>query len=100
MDYRRRLATAFAATLATAGHPLRFPLLTACSDRETLIEWLELNDPNGTYADDESLSEFGAVMTLHEAWEIIERQTEEFTPDAETIELCAKPPNGWRTITA
>jgi hypothetical protein len=93
-EYRRRLATASAAALATAGHPLRFPLLTPFSDRQTLIEWLEKNDPNGTYDDEESLAEFGEVMTLDEAWEIIEQQTEDYAPDAAASVMGSMVPGG------
>ncbi|HWZ15434.1 MAG TPA: hypothetical protein VNW95_09370 [Mucilaginibacter sp.] len=45
--------------------------------REDLIEWLVWNDRNGVYTDEDSLREFGAVMTREEATEIILRQAAE-----------------------
>lgn len=35
--------------------------------RETLIDWLSWNDPNGIYSDDASIREFGSVMSKEEA---------------------------------
>jgi hypothetical protein len=45
--------------------------------REDLIEWLIWNDRNGVYSDEDSLREFGAVMTREEGSEIMLRQAEE-----------------------
>lgn len=39
--------------------------LESCS-RETLIEWLRWNDPNGIYTDELSMKEFGNVMGREE----------------------------------
>lgn len=44
--------------------------------REQLIEVLEWNDPNGTYNDEDSILEFGDVMSREEAEMIIIRQFE------------------------
>ena len=42
--------------------------------REDLIAWLKWNDPNGIYADQESLDEIGTIMTFQEGVEIIVKQ--------------------------
>ena len=42
--------------------------------RLELIEWLCWNDRNGVYRDQESLLEFGNIMTKEEATEIIINQ--------------------------
>lgn len=42
--------------------------------REELIEWLCWNDRNGVYRDEDSLAEFGNVMTKTEGEEIMFRQ--------------------------
>ena len=39
--------------------------------REQLIEVLEWNDPNGTYNDEDSILEFGDVMSREEAEVIV-----------------------------
>ena len=44
--------------------------------REQLIEVLEWNDPNGVYNDEDSILEFGEIMTREEAEMIIIRQFE------------------------
>ena len=43
-------------------------------DRESLIDWLVWNDPNGVYRDIESLNEFGNVLTRENALEIVLNQ--------------------------
>ena len=55
-----------------AGSRRTHPTLTATSTREDLIDWLEVWDPNGCYSDEDSLAEFDCILTLTEAWEIIE----------------------------
>jgi len=45
--------------------------------REELIEWLCWNDRNGVYRDDESLQEFGNIVSKEEAIEIITKQLTE-----------------------
>lgn len=45
--------------------------------RLELIEWLCWNDKNGVYRDEESLGEFGNIMTKEEAIEIITNQITE-----------------------
>jgi hypothetical protein len=35
------------------------------------------NDPNGVYSDEQSLNEFGAIMSREEGLEIMLRQAEE-----------------------
>ena len=45
--------------------------------RLELIEWLCWNDRNGVYKDDESLQEFGNMVSKEEAIEIITRQITE-----------------------
>lgn len=42
--------------------------------RLDLIEWLCWNDRNGVYKDEESLQEFGNIVSKEEAIEIITRQ--------------------------
>lgn len=42
--------------------------------REDLIEWLSWNDPNGIYRDEESLAEFGSIMTYKEGVEMMVKQ--------------------------
>jgi hypothetical protein len=44
--------------------------------REQLIEVLEWNDPNGTYNDEDSILEFGDVMSREEAEVIVIEQFE------------------------
>ena len=45
--------------------------------RLNLIEWLSWNDHNGVYKDDQSLQEFGNMVSKEEAIEIITRQITE-----------------------
>lgn len=45
--------------------------------RESLIEWLSWNDRNGVYKDEESLQEFGNIVSKEEAMEIMIRQITE-----------------------
>jgi hypothetical protein len=45
--------------------------------RLDLIEWLSWNDRNGVYRDNESLQEFGNIVSKEEAIEIITRQIRE-----------------------
>ncbi len=45
--------------------------------RETIIEWLQWNYPNGIYTDELSRKEFGNVMSREEGMEIMIRQIEE-----------------------
>jgi hypothetical protein len=42
--------------------------------RLDLIEWLVWNDSNGVYKDEDSIEEFGNVVSKEEAIEIITRQ--------------------------
>ncbi|GGH00196.1 hypothetical protein GCM10007415_40150 [Parapedobacter pyrenivorans] len=42
--------------------------------REQLIDWLSWNDRNGIYRDEDSLAEFGNLMTKEEGEEIMFRQ--------------------------
>lgn len=44
--------------------------------REQLIEVLEWNDPNGTYNDEDSILEFGEVMSRDEAEILLINQLE------------------------
>jgi len=46
-------------------------------NREDMIEWLMWNDPNGIYSDEQSLKEFGNIMSREEGLEIMLRQAEE-----------------------
>lgn len=39
------------------------------SSREALICWLASQDRNGVWTDEDNLAEYGAVMTLDEAWD-------------------------------
>ena len=45
--------------------------------RYDLIEWLSWNDRNGVYKDEESIAEFGNILSKEEAIEIITRQITE-----------------------
>ena len=42
--------------------------------REDLIDWLSKNDRNGIYKDDDSIREFGEIMTKDVALRIAIRQ--------------------------
>lgn len=42
--------------------------------RESLINWLCANDRNGVYRDEDSLREFGNILSKDEAIEIITNQ--------------------------
>lgn len=42
--------------------------------RLDLIDWLSWNDRNGVYKDEDSLAEFGNILSKEEAIEIITRQ--------------------------
>ena len=44
--------------------------------REQLIEVLEWNDPNGVYNDEDSILEFGEIMTREEAEALVIGQFE------------------------
>ena len=48
-----------------------FPVLSADSNRKQLIEWLLICDPHGCYADADSALEYGAALTLAEAWQCV-----------------------------
>ncbi len=43
-------------------------------NRQNLIDWLNWNDPNGVYKDDQSIDELGAIMTYDEGVEIMINQ--------------------------
>jgi hypothetical protein len=43
-------------------------------NREELIGWLVWNDQNGVYRDEESLAEFGEILSKEEAYWIALRQ--------------------------
>lgn len=45
--------------------------------RLELIEWLSWNDRNGVYKDEDSLQEFGNIVSKEEAISIITRQISE-----------------------
>ena len=45
-------------------------------NRKDMIEWLTWNDPNGIYSDEQSLKEFGNVMSRDEEIDIMLRQAE------------------------
>lgn len=42
--------------------------------REALVDWLVHNDPHGVYSDEDSIREFGNVVSKEEALEIVSRQ--------------------------
>ena len=42
--------------------------------RYDLIEWLSWNDRNGVYRDEDSLAEFGNILSKEEAIEIVTNQ--------------------------
>ena len=44
------------------------------ASREEIIDWLQWNDPNGVYRDEQSMDEFGNVVSKEEGIEIIMRQ--------------------------
>ena len=44
------------------------------ASREEIIEWLQWNDPNGIYRDEQSLSEFGSICSEQEGIDIIINQ--------------------------
>ena len=47
--------------------------------RLALIAWLEANDRNGCYSDDDCIAEFGRIMTLGEAIGSAAYQVEDIT---------------------
>ena len=47
--------------------------INSCS-RETIINWLQWNDRNGNYTDEQSMKEFGNILSLEEVIEIMTRQ--------------------------
>lgn len=42
--------------------------------RQSIIDWLVRNDPNGVYTDDDSIREFGEVMCKEEGIQLILKQ--------------------------
>lgn len=46
--------------------------INSCS-RETIIKWLQWNDRNGIYTDEQSLKEFGNILSREEGIEIMTR---------------------------
>lgn len=44
------------------------------TSREEIIDWLQWNDPNGVYADNASLAEFGNILSKEDGVEIMMRQ--------------------------
>jgi len=42
--------------------------------REEIIDWLQWNDPNGVYRDEDSIREFDNILSKKEGIEIIKRQ--------------------------
>lgn len=47
--------------------------INSCS-RETIINWLQWNDRNGIYTDEQSMKEFGNILSREEGIEIMTRQ--------------------------
>jgi len=47
------------------------------TSREEIIDWLKWSDPNGIYTDQESIREFGSMMTKEEGVEIMKRQIDQ-----------------------
>jgi hypothetical protein len=56
------------------------PRLTAESTRETLIAWLQWNDPNGSYTDELADIEGFDPMDLPTAWDALREMVESATP--------------------
>jgi len=48
-----------------------------CWSRLDILDWLQWNDPNGVYMDDDTYREAGHRIERHEALEIILRQITE-----------------------
>jgi hypothetical protein len=46
--------------------------------REEIIDWLQWNDPNGVYRDEDSMREFDNILSKEEGMEIIKRQILQF----------------------
>jgi hypothetical protein len=44
------------------------------TSREEIIDWLQWNDPDGTYNDQDSMREFDNILAKEEGIEIIKRQ--------------------------
>lgn len=53
------------------------PEIANTMDRESLINWLCWNDPNGVYRDAESIKEFGNVLSLQDALHLVVTQINE-----------------------
>lgn len=47
------------------------PALNKASTRETIVRWLQWNDPNGTHLDDLAEQEQLEPYTLDEAWDAL-----------------------------
>ena len=47
------------------------------ASREEIIDWLQWNDRNGVYRDEESLVEFDTIVSKEEGIEIVMRQIRE-----------------------
>lgn len=45
--------------------------------REDMLKWLQWNDPNGTYLDEDTLREFERIATREEAHDLIIKQITE-----------------------
>ncbi len=65
--------TADAANDVVADSARVHPILSASSERLDLIDWLSTCDPNGVYSDDDSVAQFGSVLSSDEAWQCIRR---------------------------
>ena len=72
---RRKLSHPYYKLMELSGEKLEVELDSWT--RTSLIEWLSWNDRNGIYKDEESLKEFGNLVSKEEAIEIITRQITE-----------------------
>ena len=48
------------------------PILSVRSSRETILDWLQWNDPNGAYTDERAKIEDFEPMTDNEAWQMLD----------------------------
>jgi len=53
------------------------PTLTADASREDLLRWLQANDPNGVYADDDNRDEGHDPIDHATAWDLVAQALED-----------------------
>jgi hypothetical protein len=62
------------------------PHVTADSDRATLIRWLQWNDPNGRYSDEDAKRDDMDPLTVETAWDLIADQLSDYEIEAKDFD--------------